>query len=43
MTKLFISYSRVDTPFTERLVERLRRVYGLPNVWYDDELQGGQR
>jgi hypothetical protein len=43
MTKLFISYSRVDTSFTERLVERLRRVYGLPNVWYDDELHGGQR
>ncbi len=42
MTKLFISYSRVDTEFTERIVERLRRVYGLPNVWYDDELHGGQ-
>ncbi len=43
MVKLFISYSRVDTPFTELLVDRLRRVYGLPNVWYDDELHGGQR
>lgn len=43
MTRLFISYSRVDLEFAERLVERLRRVYGLPNVWYDDELHGGVR
>ena len=43
MPQLFISYSRVDTETTERLVERLRRVYGLPNVWYDDELHGGMR
>ncbi len=43
MVKLFISYSRVDTAFAELIVERLRRVYGLPNVWYDDELHGGQR
>src|SRR5690606_33899208 len=43
MPKLFISYSRVDTEITERLVNRLRRVYGLANVWYDDELYGGAR
>ena len=43
MPQLFVSYSRVDLEFTERLVEHLRRVYGLPNVWYDDELHGGVR
>ena len=41
MTKLFVSYSRVDTAVTERLVVRLRRAYGLAEVWYDDELHGG--
>jgi formylglycine-generating enzyme required for sulfatase activity len=43
MVKLFISYSRVDIALAELVVDRLRRVYGLPNVWYDDELHGGQR
>jgi hypothetical protein len=42
MTQIFVSYSRVDTPVTKQIVDRLRRVYGLPNVWYDDELYGGQ-
>ena len=39
MTKLFVSYSRVDTEFTERLVARLRRASYA--VWYDDDLHGG--
>ena len=41
MAHIFISYSRVDRDFTDRLVDRLRRVYGLSNIWYDDELHGG--
>ncbi|MCL4251103.1 MAG: SUMF1/EgtB/PvdO family nonheme iron enzyme [Anaerolineae bacterium] len=41
MPKLFVSYSRSDTDFTVLLIERLRRIYNLPNVWYDDDLHGG--
>ncbi len=41
MAQLFISYSRVDKNVTKRLVEHLRQVYGLNNVWYDDQLLGG--
>lgn len=43
MTRIFVSYSRVDKRFTEELVRHLRRTYGLANVWYDDELHGGVR
>jgi hypothetical protein len=39
--QFFISYSRVDRPFTERFVSRLRRMYPKHHVWYDDELLGG--
>lgn len=43
MAQLFVSYSRVDQkPFTREFVTRLRRVYGLNSVWYDDGLTGGQ-
>ncbi|MBL8134580.1 MAG: SUMF1/EgtB/PvdO family nonheme iron enzyme [Anaerolineae bacterium] len=41
MTQLFVSYSRVDNDVVGLLVERLRRIYGLANVWYDDEIVGG--
>ncbi|MCA9909111.1 MAG: toll/interleukin-1 receptor domain-containing protein, partial [Anaerolineae bacterium] len=41
MPKLFVSYSRSDTDFTVLVIERLRRIYNLPNVWYDDDLHGG--
>src|SRR5215207_7545193 len=42
MARIFISYSRVDRPFTEQLARRLRRVYGHEAVWFDEELHGGQ-
>ena len=43
MTQIFISYSRVDTEFTQRFVDRLRRAYDHDAVWYDDDLHGGAR
>jgi hypothetical protein len=41
--QIFVSYSRVDRPFTEQLVARLRRIFPPPKntVWYDDDLYGG--
>ena len=39
MAQIFISYSRVDRPFTRKLEDSLRRVY---TVWYDEALTGGQ-
>jgi hypothetical protein len=39
MAQLFISYSRVDKPFTKSLADRLKSVY---SVWFDDDLRGGQ-
>lgn len=41
MARIFISYSRVDGAFTERFVRRLKRIDRDHNVWYDDELLGG--
>jgi formylglycine-generating enzyme required for sulfatase activity len=41
--KLFISYSRVDRPFAQRIVARLRVVYGYDAVWFDEELRGGDK
>lgn len=43
MTQLFISYSRVDKPLAAQVASNLRRVFGYPGVWFDEELQGGQR
>ncbi len=43
MTKIFISYSRVDEKnFVEPLVAVLREHYEYANVWYDRHLIGGQ-
>jgi DNA helicase II / ATP-dependent DNA helicase PcrA len=42
MPHIFISYSRVDKPFIEKISVHLRGIYGYENVWYDDELIGGQ-
>lgn len=39
MARLFISYSRVDRPFTEQLVRQLRRAYD--HVWFDESIHGG--
>ncbi len=41
MPKIFVSYSRVDKKFAKALVERLRKIYGHYEVWYDDSLHGG--
>lgn len=42
MARIFISYSHTDRRFVESLVPSLRRLYGHNNVWYDDELLGGE-
>lgn len=41
MARIFISYSRVDREFVEALSKLLREVYGYDNVWYDENLHGG--
>ena len=41
MAQIFISYSRVDSQFVEKLYPRLGRKYNYENVWYDDHLHGG--
>jgi formylglycine-generating enzyme required for sulfatase activity len=41
MAQIFISYSRVDRPFVEALADKLRRIYGHDNVWFDEGLHGG--
>src|SRR5690348_16154690 len=38
--RLFISYSRVDRPFVEKMTVRLRHLYH--DVWFDESLHGGQ-
>ena len=40
MVRIFISYSRVDRPFVDRLVPLLDKVYD--SVWFDENLHGGQ-
>ncbi|MBZ0280687.1 MAG: TIR domain-containing protein [Anaerolineae bacterium] len=42
MSKIFISYSRIDRNFVDDFVPLLREVYGKNDVWVDDELHGGQ-
>ncbi len=41
MARLFVSYSRVDRRFVEALAEKMRRIYGHENVWFDEGLHGG--
>jgi len=41
MPKIFVSYSRADHDRCVELVRRLRRIYGADNVWFDDEIHGG--
>lgn len=41
MSRIFISYSRVDRVSAEEITKRLRDVYGYENVWMDDALSGG--
>lgn len=40
MARIFVSYSRVDRPFVDRLVPLLREVHD--DVWFDENLRGGQ-
>jgi hypothetical protein len=42
MTSIFISYDRDDRPITRQLANQLRRVYGFDQVWYDENIRGGQ-
>lgn len=42
MTSIFISYDRDDRPLTRQLANQLRRVYGFDQVWYDENIRGGQ-
>jgi hypothetical protein len=41
MPTIFISYSRVDKPFVEKLARRLRRAYPNNSIWFDEGLYGG--
>lgn len=42
MTRIFISYSRVDIEIVEnRIYPLLARKYQHENVWYDDQIHGG--
>ena len=41
MARIFISYSRVDRYIVEDLSDKLRRLYGHDNVWFDEGLHGG--
>lgn len=41
MTRIFLSYSRVDKRFVEALADKLRRIYGHENIWFDEGLHGG--
>jgi formylglycine-generating enzyme required for sulfatase activity len=38
---IFISYSRKDRDFVDKLAPKLRRMYGMGSVWYDEQIHGG--
>jgi len=42
MARIFISYSRADRAFVEELVPLLRQVLPEYDVWYDDQISGGE-
>jgi formylglycine-generating enzyme len=42
MHKIFVSYSRSDKSKVKKLIPLLREVYGLENVWWDENFYGGQ-
>jgi TolB protein len=42
MTSIFISYDRDDRPLTRQLANQLRRVYGFEQVWFDENIRGGE-
>src|SRR5687768_1742912 len=43
MTSIFISYSRRERTIIQQLASQLRRIYGNEEVWYDEDISGGQR
>lgn len=42
MPNFFISYDRDDRPLTRQLAAQLRRVYGYNEVWFDENIYGGE-
>jgi|GEM_PF-865983 len=42
MARLFISYSRADKLFIEQLVPLLKKVFPHHEIWWDDDLTGGE-
>ncbi len=42
MTRFFISYDRDDRALTRQLAAQLRRVYGYNDVWFDENIYGGE-
>src|SRR5690349_582929 len=42
MARMFISYSRTNKPFVKELVTLLGRVYSDHEVWFDEDIGGGE-
>lgn len=42
MAHIFISYSHVDNPFREKLLEVLKKAFPHDEFWWDDEITGGE-
>src|SRR3954468_6862260 len=42
MTRIFISYSRIDKPFVEELIPLILEVYLNHAIWYDSKIIGGE-
>ncbi|MBZ0287582.1 MAG: toll/interleukin-1 receptor domain-containing protein, partial [Anaerolineae bacterium] len=42
MTSIFISYGRTERPLIKQIATQLRRIYGEKQVWYDEDIAGGQ-
>lgn len=40
--RIFISYSRADKLFILQLVPMLKKVYPHYDIWWDDDLTGGE-
>ena len=43
MKQIFVSYSREDSQFVNKLTPLIRRVYGNNSVWYDAQIRGGEK
>ena len=42
MARIFISYSHSDAAFVKELVPLLNKVFPTHQVWYDEQISGGQ-